>query len=245
MRLKFLAFAITVAALIAYPFSPSQAATSQEQCPRFNFADLFVADYTTGSHWDNGGGNLQITWSAKESRIYDEEAVRPFTDTELGWIRTAFQSWDLALNTVSFVEVEANAYPEIVIGYVPLKPSAIQPNAIGFWNAWIANNFRYHASIKLKASELSWFGKGDQFTHTVQHELGNVLGLGDLNPTPTLESVFEDPWQPPYGRSQLSNVDIAMMRQLYNESTCTSTFTSPTSLSNSLTRHKSSFNKKT
>jgi hypothetical protein len=63
-----------------------------------------------------------------------------------------------------------------------------------------------------------------QFIHAVQHELGNVLGLGDIKPTNDFASTQEDSWQPPYGPVPLSDYDTGMIRQLYGESTCPSTF---------------------
>jgi hypothetical protein len=64
----------------------------------------------------------------------------------------------------------------------------------------------------------------NQFIHAVQHELGNVLGLGDIKPTKDIASTQEDSWQPPYGPIPLSDYDTGMIRQLYGESTCPSTF---------------------
>jgi hypothetical protein len=53
------------------------------------------------------------------------------------------------------------------------------------------------------------------------HELGNVLGMGDIRPRDDIESTQEDPWQQPYGPAALSAFDRAVIRQMYGESTCT------------------------
>jgi predicted Zn-dependent protease len=137
------------------------------------------------------------------------------------WIRTAIKSWDNALATVSFREANSEESPQITIGYVELKPAEVQLDAMGFWNTWVESGVRYRATIKLKSSEVRWFSSKNQFIQTVQHELGNVLGLGDLKPSIAIVSVLEDPWQPPYGKYNLSSTDVAMIRQLYGESTCT------------------------
>jgi len=190
------------------------------KCQSFDFKKIFYADYTTGSRWDNRQGNLEISWSARATIINDEDSARTFSEKEIAWIRTAIKSWDDALSTVSFREVDATQSPAIVIGFVALKPSAVQLDAMAFWSAWVENGIRHRATIKLKTSESKWFSVKSQFTHTVQHELGNVLGLGDLAPSSSLTSVLEDPWQPPYGKPALSSIDAAMIRQLYGESSC-------------------------
>lgn len=216
--MKSVAFAVLSFTLILSPV-PSRTAPN---CPVFNFKTLFFADFSAGSIWDTSQGERSITWSAKATTIYDEATVRPFTKSELSWIRTAFQSWDEALATISFREVHANQSPEIVIGFVALKPSSIQLDAMSFWNTWSKDNKRYKATIKVSAADRQWFSVKNQFTHTIQHEIGNVLGLGDIKPSKSFVSVLEDPWQPPYGKPKLSTTDVAMIRQLYGESNCKS-----------------------
>jgi hypothetical protein len=201
-------------------FPNATAHAVQSPCKTHNFKEIFYADYKTGSHWDNSSGHAEITWSAQTSLIGEEKITRAFNAQELRWIRNAFQSWDSALDTVSFVEVDTASSPHIVIGFVDLIPSGVQPTAVGFWTASIVNSSRQSATIKLKSESKKWFSKSRQFIHTVQHELGNVLGLGDITPTSSFDSVLEDPWQPPYGAKKLSSTDVALIRQLYGEQFC-------------------------
>ena len=202
---------------------PNQQAQA-EVCPTYDFQSIFYDDYYPGTKWDTGSGIRNITWSANESVINDESVSRSFTSEELEWIRSAFQSWDDSLDTVKFTEIPHSAQAEIVIGYVALTSAANQPGATGYWNAWWSNNWRNRATIKLKVSNTSWFSVKNQFIHAVQHELGNVLGLGDILPTNDFASTQEDSWQPPYGSIPLGDYDTGMIRQLYGESTCPSTF---------------------
>jgi len=202
---------------------PNQQAQA-EVCPTYDFQSIFYDDYYPGTKWDTGSGIRDITWSANESVINDESVSRSFTSEELEWIRSAFQSWDDSLDTVKFTEIPLSAQAEIVIGYVALTSAANQPGATGYWNAWWSNNWRNRATIKLKVSNTSWFSVKNQFIHAVQHELGNVLGLGDILPTNDFASTQEDSWQPPYGSIPLGDYDTGMIRQLYGESTCPSTF---------------------
>ena len=211
-----LAFAMALANTLA----PNSAQAIVKKCPIYDLKQIFIADFATGSKWDNSSGDLQITWGANSNTIYDETVARVFTELEISWIRTAFRSWDNALETVSFREVESAESPQIVIGFVDLKPSEVQLDAVGFWNTWVSNGNRYRATIKLKVDESKWFSNKSHFIHTVQHELGNTLGLGDLAPSKSVVSVLEDPWQPPYGKSALSTTDVAMIRQLYGERSC-------------------------
>ena len=128
------------------------------------------------------------------------------------------------MDSVKFTETPQSAQAEIVIGYVTLISAANQPGATGYWNAWWNDNWRNRATIKLKVGNTSWFSVKSQFIHAVQHELGNVLGLGDIKPTNEFASTQEDSWQPPYGPVPLNDYDTGMIRQLYGESTCPSTF---------------------
>jgi len=214
---------ILLALVCINTFIPQQQARA-EVCPVYNFQSVFFEDYYPGTKWDNRSGNKSITWSANASVIHDESITRSFTPEELEWIRSAFQSWDDALDSVKFIETPQSAQPEIVIGYVALTSAANQPGATGYWNAWWNNNWRYRATIKLKDGATSWFSVKNQFIHLVQHELGNVLGLGDIRPTNDFASTQEDYLQPPYGPIPLSDYDTGMIRQLYGESTCPSTF---------------------
>ena len=219
MKLKPLVVLLALA-LSIYPLGSNPAIAQIKGCQVFNFKELFTADYSSGSKWRNGSVDLEITWSATMSHIYDEAMTKPFTQRELGWVRTAIQSWDKALATISFREVDPAESPQLAIGFVALKSSAVQSDAMAYWNTWVSNGVRHRATIKLKASETQWFSKKSQFTHSVQHEIGNILGLGDLQASSTFESALEDPWQPPYGRPTLSSFDVAMIRQLYGERSC-------------------------
>jgi Matrixin len=197
---------------------------SAEECPTYDFQKLFTADYYPGTRWDNRSGIRDITWSPGASVIFDEAVERPFTPEEVTWLRDAFQSWDDALATVKFTEISSPTQAEIVIGFVDLSSQPNHPSATGYWNAWWMDNWRNRATIKFRVSESWWFGVKNRFIHAAQHEIGNVLGLGNIDPSSEFTSTLEDSWQPPFGTIPLSNFDIGIARQLYGESTCSSTF---------------------
>ena len=210
-------------ALVCFNFVVPQQQAYAEVCPIYNFQSLFFEEYY-GIKWDIRNGNRNITWSANASVINDESVARGFTTEELGWVRSAFQSWDDALDSIRFTENPQGTQSEIVIGYVTLTSAPNQPGAIGYWTAWATDNWINRATIKLKVGSTSWFSVKNQFIHVVQHEIGNVLGLGDIKPSNELASTQEDSGQPPYGSIPLSDFDTGMIRQLYGESTCPSTF---------------------
>ena len=210
-------------ALVCFNFFVPQQQAYAEVCPIYNFQSLFFEEYY-GIKWDIRNGNRNITWSANASVINDESVARGFTTEELGWVRSAFQSWDDALDSIRFTENPQGTQSEIVIGYVTLTSAPNQPGAIGYWTAWATDNWINRATIKLKVGSTSWFSVKNQFIHVVQHEIGNVLGLGDIKPSNELASTQEDSGQPPYGSIPLSDFDTGMIRQLYGESTCPSTF---------------------
>jgi hypothetical protein len=206
-----------------------------EVCPVYNFQSLFFEEFY-GTRWDNRAGNIEITWSLNRTVIRDENIVRNFSGKEQVWVREAFTSWDDALSTVSFKEAANPDTAQISIGLVPLN----QPGAAGFWNATWFGNWRNVATIKIKESiiasnELSIKSKtpfvdSDTFQRNwligiVQHELGNVLGLGDIKPDSGVVSIQNDPFNSNATFNPLRESDVAMMRQLYGESTCPSTFT--------------------
>jgi hypothetical protein len=206
-----------------------------EVCPTYNLQSIFFEEYY-GTRWDNRSGSIEINWTLNRTTIRDENIIRPFTESEQLWVRAAFASWDDALSTVSFKEVTNPATPQISIGLVPLN----EPGAAGYWNATWFGNWRNNATIKIKESliasnELSLKSKApfvdsinfqkNWLIGIVQHELGNVLGLGDIKPDSGIVSIQNDPFSPNATTNPLRESDVGMMRQLYGESTCPSTFT--------------------
>jgi hypothetical protein len=184
-------------------------------CERYNLDYLFFEEYD-GSHWDNSEGNIKIVWSANVPEIEGETVTKPLTRTQLEWARLAFKSWDDALSTVSFVESKSFGYYDVAIGFTEIKGSG--KNTLANWNAWDSRDgTRQEASIMLKNTEARWFNNKSQFIQTVQQEIGNVLGLGDLRKSSDYVSVMEDPMQIVPGKISLGDFDTGLVRQLYGE----------------------------
>ena len=221
-------FRLLIAALLVYGMNFSSAAVAEE-CPTYNFAEVFYDDYYPNTPWVMTGQKRLITWSASASLINDEYVNRAFTFQEIDWLKSAIASWDVHLNSIEFSYTQAQS-ANLVIGFVPLVSAANQPGATGYWNAWWDNNrLRYRGTIKLK-SDSSFLNGKNGFIHAVQHEVGNILGLGDIRPNSSFDSVLEDPWQTPYGPDALGDYDVGLVRQMYGESTCPSSWKMATQL---------------
>ena len=213
---------LLVATFLLYGANLEPAAYAEE-CPTYNFSEVFYDDYYPNTPWVSKGQKRTITWSASASLINDEYVNRSFTTQEIEWLKVAILSWDVYLASIEFLFTQSSS-ADLVIGFVPLVSAANQPGATGYWNAWWdSNKIRYRGTIKLK-SDASFLNNRDGFIHAVQHEVGNILGLGDIRPNSSFESVLEDPWQAPFGPDTLSDYDLGLIRQLYGESTCPSSW---------------------
>jgi hypothetical protein len=223
LRQAFITISVTTMFLVLPPKR-----VSAEECMSFDFQSLFFEDfYPSQSKWDNSSGNRIILWSATHTTILGSPVIKQFSEIEMQWIRSAFQSWDDASGTLKFTEASNPSEAEISVGYVDFSPSLIQQNIDAYWNYFTdQSNFRNKATVKIGIHEESWLANKNRFIHVLQHEIGNVLGLGDIRPSAEIVSVQEDTWQEPYGNIPLSDFDTGMIRQLYGESTCPSTFPS-------------------
>ena len=214
MNKRLIAFLATLSLVL--PINMSSA--SAEECPTYDFSSIFFEDYYPNKKWTAVGQTKTITWSLNAGVVSDEVVTRKFSLNEVEWIKTAIKSWDDVLNSISFQQTD-NEVAELLIGYVPLTSNT---NA-AYWNAWWLGDIRNRATIRLKSTE-KFFQTKDGFIHGLQHELGNVLGLGDIKPSDGIQSVLEDPWQIPYGQVPLRDYDIGLIRQMYGESTCPSSW---------------------
>lgn len=219
---------LSVSLLISGFLISTSVSANAETCPTYDFNKLFFEDYFPGTLWTRNGAKKEITWSANPTIIETSNGsstpvTRPFTALELSWLELAINSWDEALDSISFRKVTTPT-AELTIGYTAFSNSGLEGVATGIWTGWWDNNnIRYKMTIRLKDSN-TFLQNKNGFIHAIQHEVGNILGLGDIRPTTELQSVQEDPWQTPHGPLPLSNTDIGMVRQLYGESTCPSSW---------------------
>ncbi len=198
-------------------------ARAEEDCSPADLSTAFYDDFYPGSKWARAGEKAIITWTLKSPLIYNESTTREPTEAEAATIRQGISSWDLQLETVEFQESVSDA-ALLTIGWVPMSSGITQAGALGYWNAWWSGSLiRNKATIKLRDNSLISRDVAALLL-AVQHEVGNVLGLGDIVPTSAFDSVQEDPWPDLSPRAVLSEFDVRMIRTLYSESTCPSTF---------------------
>jgi hypothetical protein len=82
---------------------------------------------------------------------------------------------------------------------------------------------RSNASIELKNGSAFLIFE-ENFIQAVQSDIGHILGMGYISPSSEFESVMEWPFQAPYGQASLGEFDVSLIRTIYSESTCPSTF---------------------
>jgi hypothetical protein len=199
------------ALVISLSVAVSPIATAEE-CPKNDLSTTFYEEYYGNIKWDNSKAPKEITWSTEVSSVDGAAIARKFTAQESDWLQESFDSWDLALDTINFKRVTDANSAKIQVGLVAI-------NNNGFWTVEQRGDYRYSGTIKL--STISPFlSTRNGFIEAAQSEIGNLLGLGDISESTSVDSVMKDPDTAPYGSIPLSDFDIDLIRQFYGESTC-------------------------
>ena len=221
-RINSIASSVALLGLLFWGLVPG-AALAEEDCTPADLSTVFYDDYYPGTKWARAGEKAIITWTIKSQTVFNESITREPTEAEAATIRQGISSWDLQLESVEFQEIASDP-ATMTIGWVPMSSGITQAGALGYWNAWWdGDRIRNRATIKLRDN--SFISRdASALLLAVQHEVGNVLGLGDIVPTSAFDSVQEDPWPDLSPRAVLSDFDVRMIRTLYSESTCPSTF---------------------
>jgi hypothetical protein len=206
--------------LVPVNISPAKA----EECPTYDFSTIFFEDYYPNKKWTFSGGSKIITWSPNAKIINGELVSRVLSLGEIEWIKMAIKSWDEVLESISFQQIDSET-ADLLIGWVPLTSGTNTSSyeTYAYWNSWWVGDIRNRATIRMKQTA-KFIQSKEGFIHVLQHEIGNVLGLGDIRPSNSFESVLEDPVQVRSEQVPLSNYDIGLIRQMYGESTCPSSW---------------------
>lgn len=221
-RINSIVSSVALLGLLFWGLVPGMA-RAEEDCSPADLSTVFYDDYYPGTKWARAGEKAVITWTIKSQTVFNESITREPTEAEVATIRQGISSWDLQLETVEFQESLSDA-ALLTIGWVQMSSGITQAGALGYWNAWWSGSLiRNKATIKLRDNSLISRDVAALLL-AVQHEVGNVLGLGDIVPTDAFDSVQEDPWPDLSPRAVLSEFDVRMIRTLYSESTCPSTF---------------------
>ena len=174
-----------------------------------DFDKLFFEDYFA-VRWNKEN----ITWRFAEEQLttaYSEKEyslIKP-SGKSITYTKKAFQVWDDAVNSINFKQSENSDNADITIGIVDNIPG----RNFGFWESvWNENNEITYSTIIIEDN----LG-GATFLTTIMHEIGNVLGLGDISPRQDIRSIQEDPFQEDFVGSSLWEFDVQMIKQLYDE----------------------------
>lgn len=180
----------------------------------FDFQELFNTDYY-GVKWSENGKNTTIYWMVISNQMnipgdsYGPVQVIPVSNAVQNLYQDAFELWDDALDTIEIEKAETDSEADISIGVVADLPFG----ADGQWNAVWSNNIFSDATIRIHSDILS----EPHFFTTILHEIGNVLGLGDIKPNNNIRSVQEDPFPEVFNSKALWPDDVAMIKQVYAE----------------------------
>ena len=190
----------------------SNETTSDED---IDFDEIFYEEYFNVRwmwdvvNWDIATDEIITAYNQEVFPVIyiDEDSKEYQTITE------AFQLWDDALlATNSYITLEKGDpgipnVQEITIGIVDDIPDERGLFEIR-WN---------DTGQILKASIMIQKDLGEYFLTAVLHEIGNVLGLGDIRTRGDLQSIMEDPYDEIFNDDKLWEFDIKMINQLYGD----------------------------
>ena len=179
---------------------------------QYNFDELFSDDYFR-LKWTHAESRV-IYWRA-ETNILEVIADQPYlvdalsiSDETKFQYDKAFKLWDEHLDLLEFEETYDPDKTDIAIAVVAELPKS----SFGMWSATFEDNLFQKATIQIKEDIL------DQahFLTVLLHEIGNVIGLGDIPPSSDIRSVQEDPFPEIFSGDALWSDDAAMVNQLYS-----------------------------
>lgn len=212
---------VLIIGFLLISFTKTNTASGVENCGIFNLDQTFDFGYNSSfPTWTTPGVNRVVTWVALDSGELNGKKIQRSLGTQnLEWLKEAIQSWDDALDSISFQEVGTESNADIRIGWTQV----LQLDYETLFQVRTAQPVRTNASIELKSGSAFLIFK-ENFIHAVQSDIGHILGMGYINPSLEFESVMEWPFQAPYSQVPLGERDVALIRAIYSESTCPSTF---------------------
>ncbi|MEM1429364.1 MAG: DUF4214 domain-containing protein [Pseudomonadota bacterium] len=181
--------------------------------PTTPLADLFYSDYF-GVRWADPGETRVVTWSTTNGTLDvpgqpDVAATRDAAPYMAAFER-AFQLWDEALSSVAFRYTDEGNRADITLAITDLGGRG---GTWGFWNSSWTNERVTTATIQFDEADIDRIS----VTTIALHEIGNVLGLGDIRPSSSYRSVQEDPIPESFSGDRLWDDDIALIRRVYEE----------------------------
>lgn len=204
-----------------------------EECPVIDFTKLGFGNQSISPKWKNADPVRVITWTSNASSIPPDQISTSFSATEEGWLQQAFDNYGEILDSVAFQRVNSDTDANISIGYTMLSKGKIPTETSGGnFGLWNFDPVRQKSGIQLLDPKL-WpknfklFKSDVTFILPVQNEIGNVLGVPDVDPfgvKQSLITIYDTSKFESYGQLKINDFDAAIIRQLYGESTCNSKY---------------------
>ena len=185
------------------------------------FIDKFFEDYY-GLKWNWGKEVVTVTYSFPESSLrstsndLSTELTREFTSSEREVITSAINLWDNELQTLEFKYIENDKLADLTFGLTFIDGTD-EGSLFGLWEGF------WDTDTKTFSNTIIRFEDGDleyvPLKQAALHEIGNILGLGDINPSSDFQSVMEDPAQDGDYSDDfvLSDFDKSMIKIYYDE----------------------------
>ena len=176
-----------------------------------NLDSIFYEDYF-GIKWKiRSSETRQLTWSIKDYGEWDTD----LTALQIDKIKKAFEIWDYAIESIDFVALDYNdRSADITISSFSVDGPSLN---FAFWGCDYDENMHInYATIVFDSDD--FYGNdlnNKYFLLTAMHEIGNILGLGDLAPSDEYRSVQEDPFPEQFAGDELWDFDKRMIDILY------------------------------
>ena len=175
-----------------------------------DLVDIFYDDFY-GVKWETSiGYTREISWSIENTQLmlpggkYIDSTASLSEYTSI--LREAFLIWDNAIEQISFIESNDGNSADITLSATALD---------GFWGewnyAWDKNKNITKATIRFESDMLD----SEWLTTTALHEIGNILGLGDIQPSDAIKSVQEDPFPDKFEGNELWQDDKNLLELIY------------------------------
>ncbi len=225
----FVALGLLVAAI---NFSPTPALA--EDCPVIDLSKMSFGNPSPSSRWKNSDPVRVVTWASNATFIEPDLVTTAFTKTEDEWLQQAFDNYGEILDSVAFQRVETPDTANILIGYTMLSKGKIPTDAdpSGNFGLLSFNSDSQKGGIllldpKLWPKNFPFYQSQKTFILPIQNEIGNMLGVPDVNPfgqKQSLVTIYDASKLGKLGQLKINDFDAAVIRQIYGESTCTSRY---------------------
>ena len=186
--------------------------------------NLFYEDYNNPGmpaiwNTETHTSSRKITWSIEDKQILFGGKYEPVDSRIYNYLRQisyALSLWDKALDSIKFERTYDGNNADITFGTSPNTYGNLAlfvrkiPRQTGYIEA---------GRVKLNPGILSRYPRDLQMK-VIIHEIGNLLGLGDIKCSPNIKSVQEDKCSPPEpftGGNSLYDFDKELIKYVYGE----------------------------